>query len=149
MSKKCYFKDYYLVKKRGQKIRAWVDPPHYSGNARKKTFFLFRCLPLWNIVTFERSIFVVKIWCKLALASEYKNFIRFIQLDRKRRVENVHLLVYHATQICFEVIVENTLPNILQVSLSKSVHLANWLLDETASSPSASSFTSRTCQLEI
>ena len=25
--------------KKGQKIRAWVDPPHHSGNARKKTFF--------------------------------------------------------------------------------------------------------------
>ena len=31
----------------------------------------------------------------------------------------------------------------------KSVHLANWLLDETASSPSASSFTSRTWKWEI
>ena len=25
--------------KKGQKIRAWVDPPPHSGNARKKTFF--------------------------------------------------------------------------------------------------------------
>ena len=33
--------------KKGQKIRAWVDPPPlHSGNARKKTFFLNRCLPL-------------------------------------------------------------------------------------------------------
>ena len=25
--------------KEGRKIRAWVDPPPYWGNARKKTFF--------------------------------------------------------------------------------------------------------------
>ena len=31
--------------KKGQKIRAWVDPPPHSGNARKKTFFFCRCLP--------------------------------------------------------------------------------------------------------
>ena len=43
--KKCYFKVYYLVKKRGQKIRAWVDPPPYSGNARKKTFFSIDLFP--------------------------------------------------------------------------------------------------------
>ena len=31
--------------KKGQKIRAWVDPPPHSGNARKKTFFFDGCLP--------------------------------------------------------------------------------------------------------
>ena len=44
LSKKCYFKDSYLVKK-GPKIRAWVDPPPYLGNARKKTFYFCWCLP--------------------------------------------------------------------------------------------------------
>ena len=35
--------------KKGQKIRAWVDPsPPHSGNARKKTFFFHWCLPLWD-----------------------------------------------------------------------------------------------------
>ena len=32
--------------KKGQKIRAWVTPPPFSGNARKKTCFHFWCLPL-------------------------------------------------------------------------------------------------------
>ena len=32
--------------KKGQKIRAWVDPPPHSGNARKKTFFFNGSLPL-------------------------------------------------------------------------------------------------------
>ena len=31
--------------KEGQKIRAWVDPPHHSGNARKKTFFSIDAFP--------------------------------------------------------------------------------------------------------
>ena len=32
--------------KKGQKIRAWVDPPpHHSGNARKKTFFFIDVFP--------------------------------------------------------------------------------------------------------
>ena len=31
--------------KEGQKIRAWVDPPHHSGNARKKTFFFIEAFP--------------------------------------------------------------------------------------------------------
>ena len=30
---------------RGPKIRAWVDPPPYSGNARKKTFFFIDAFP--------------------------------------------------------------------------------------------------------
>ena len=34
--------------KKGQKIRAWVDPPPHSGNARKKTFFFHWCLPLFE-----------------------------------------------------------------------------------------------------
>ena len=34
--------------KEGQKIRAWVDPPPYSGNARKKTFFLMDLFPKNN-----------------------------------------------------------------------------------------------------
>ena len=35
--------------KEGQKIRAWVDPPpHHSGNARKKTFFLIEAFPNYN-----------------------------------------------------------------------------------------------------
>ena len=39
--KKCYFKDYYLVKKRGQKIRAWVDPPPlFRAMPDRKRFFL-------------------------------------------------------------------------------------------------------------
>ena len=73
---------------------------------------------------FREKFFFVKIWCKFALASEYINFIRSIELDRKRRLVQVHLLLYYATQICFKAIVENTLSNIsvfLQVSLSKSV----------------------------
>ena len=57
----------------------------------------------------EYCCFVVKIWCKFALASEYINFIRSIELDRKRRLVQVHLLLYYATQICFEAIVEKTL----------------------------------------
>ena len=31
--------------KKGQKIRAWVDPPPHSGNARKKTFFFIDVFP--------------------------------------------------------------------------------------------------------
>ena len=42
--------------KEGQKIRAWVDPPPYSGNARKKTFFSIDVFPnQWG----EKS------WCQL------------------------------------------------------------------------------------
>ena len=36
--------------KKGQKIRAWVDPPPHSGNARKKTFFFHWCLPYRKII---------------------------------------------------------------------------------------------------
>ena len=36
--------------KEGQKIRAWVEPPLYSGNARKKTFFFHWGLPLKEAV---------------------------------------------------------------------------------------------------
>ena len=32
--------------KKGQKIRAWVNPPPFSGNARKKTCFFLWYLPL-------------------------------------------------------------------------------------------------------
>ena len=32
-----------MVEKKGQKIRAGVPPPPFSGNARKKTFFSGRC----------------------------------------------------------------------------------------------------------
>ena len=39
LSKKCYFKDYYLVKKRGKKIRAWVDPPPLFGQCPKENIF--------------------------------------------------------------------------------------------------------------
>ena len=35
--------------KKGQKIRAWVDPPHHSGNARKKTFFFIEVFPKSNV----------------------------------------------------------------------------------------------------
>ena len=35
-----------LGKKHVQKIRAGVSPPPFSGNARKKTFFLSEMLPL-------------------------------------------------------------------------------------------------------
>ena len=38
--KKCYFKDYYLVKKKGQKIRAWVDPPFFRQRPKENVFFL-------------------------------------------------------------------------------------------------------------
>ena len=31
--------------KEGQKIRAWVDPPPHSGNARKKTLFSIDVFP--------------------------------------------------------------------------------------------------------
>ena len=31
--------------KKGRKIRAWVDPPPHSGNARKKTFFFIEAFP--------------------------------------------------------------------------------------------------------
>ena len=30
---------------KGPKIRAWVDPPPHSGNARKKTFFFIKAFP--------------------------------------------------------------------------------------------------------
>ena len=36
-----YWPKMYFLKK-GQKIRAWVEPPPHSGNARKKTFFSLR-----------------------------------------------------------------------------------------------------------
>ena len=37
--------------KKGQKIRALVDPPPHSGNARKKTFFFIDVFPKMVINT--------------------------------------------------------------------------------------------------
>ena len=42
-----------MAKKGGQKVRAWVDPPPHSGNARKKTFFSIDVFPKCACTRFD------------------------------------------------------------------------------------------------
>ena len=58
LSKKCYFKDYYLVKKRGQKIRAWVDPPPpLFGQCPKENVFFVPMSSLMEYCHFREKYF--------------------------------------------------------------------------------------------
>ena len=45
-----------MVEKQGQKIRAGVSPPPFSGNAQKKTFFFPGGLPLPDIIKSNKRL---------------------------------------------------------------------------------------------
>ena len=47
LSKNCYFKDWYLAKKRGPKIRTWVAPPLIRAMPERKRFFSIDVFPYW------------------------------------------------------------------------------------------------------